>query len=1138
MGGSRCSGRVEVYDGKSWSTVCDADFDLQDAAVACRELGCGVLVKVLGAAAFGKGEGQVWSEEIQCRGNESQIALCPTSSSQRRNCSHDNDVGLDIKKTRLSEGSHLCSGRVEIFNGRTWGTVCDADFDLLDAEVVCRELGCGVPVEVLGAAAFGKGEGQVWSEEIQCKGDESHIFFCPMSPSQSQNCSHDNDVGLICSAYTDFRLVNGSDSCCGRVELQYLSEWGTVCDASWDTRASNVLCRQLNCGSAVAVVGGDWFGEGSGQIWSDVFDCHGNETRLSACVISSWSRAACSHRQDAGVICSGSSMSVHYGRARLAGERECEGEVEVYLHEVWRRVLLDSWSVTEASVVCRQLGCGSVVKFYGSSPSSPGASDECLTGFQCSGTEAHLGNCSSPQTTTCSSSQQLSIICSGEYYPGHRSLRLVGSGSDCAGRLEVFHEGSWGTVCDDSWDIKDAQVVCRQLQCGEALSGPVPAWFGPGTGPIWLDEVDCMGNETSLRNCPSEGWGRHDCGHKEDVGVLCSEFKEIRLTEGCSGNLEVFYNGTWGNVCMNQMDSDTVSLICQELNCGKSGSVDWARSRVNSALNWIDGVKCRKHDISLWNCPSSPWGQNECSDLEVAQIDCSEDKSKTLRSHLSCSASPNHRTCSDQLPLRLEGGEDQCSGRLEVYHNGIWGSVCDDLWDIRDAQVVCRQLGCGPALRADGSAAFGRGEGAVWLSRVECTGKEIHLWDCSLSLKNHTDCSHKEDAGLTCTGMSGPVVSVAILYLSNASTCAPHLHSTPRVQTQPPANLPISTALFLVLGTLLLLLLVLLVVLFYQNRALRRALSKRRHMTLHEVVYEEIDHRLITERTTDSVQRGRLLSEGQNSGYEDVEDDLFSAESLTEEMVEYYDDVKTISGLKQEMVTLDSTENYDDVNSTGQSPDSVIDLISSEVLMEDYDDVITSGHVPDDLIDGVEKCDDMEIMDENQENQLAESLTEEKVEYYDDVNTTSSLTEEVVTLNSPENYDDVISMGQSPDSVTETVIEEPPEDYDDVITSQAVRCINRLRMSGGCGWSYECKTSRLRSIVGLTRCCYFQLTSPKSVARERDTSRGWLLAPLPVAVNQLLWDPPASAHQLIIKPLIGPIGCENGGADWGPEEQT
>ncbi|KAI4878405.1 hypothetical protein NFI96_029702, partial [Prochilodus magdalenae] len=752
VGGSYCSGRVEVLHGESWYTVCDADFDQQDAEVVCRELGCGLPVEVLGGAAFGRGEGQVWSEELQCRGNESQIHSCPSSSSLKHNCSHDNYVGLVCaghRQSRLIGGPHQCSGRVEVFHGETWYTVCDADFDQQDAEVVCRELGCGLPVKVLGGAAFGGAEGQVWPMKLQCRGDESEISFCSTSSSLRLNCSHDSDVGVICSGHTGARLVNGSDSCSGRVELQYLSEWGTVCDVSWDMRAASVLCGQLECGSAVAVVGSNWFGEGSGRIWADVFDCQGNETHLSQCPISSWSRAACSHKQDAGVICSGSSLSLHEGRVRLFGGMECGGEVEVYFRQDWRRVLLDSWSESVASVVCRQLGCGSVFSFSSSSPSSPEHSHMCVTSFNCSGSEAHLGNCSSAQAVHCSSREQLYITCSA-----HSSIRLVGSGGDCAGRLEVFHSGSWGTVSDDLWDIESAQVVCRQLQCGVALSAPVPAQFGPGTGPIWLNEVECEGNETSLWNCRFQLCGEDECGHKEDVGVVCSEYKEIRLTEGCEGNLEVFYNGTWGNVCVNGMDDETINLICQELNCGRSGSESQSKARVESAPNWLDNLKCRKYDSTLWQCPSSPWGQNSCDNHnEVARITCSGEKNHVLQQHhLKFSSYPYQSKSANHVPLRLRGGAGSCSGRLEVFHNAKWGSVCADLWDIREAEVVCRQLGCGPALRADGSSVFSAGSGPVWLNRVKCRGNEIYLWDCPHSLKNHTDCSHRQHAGVTCTG--------------------------------------------------------------------------------------------------------------------------------------------------------------------------------------------------------------------------------------------------------------------------------------------------------------------------------------------------------------------------------------------------
>uniref|UniRef100_A0A3B4C7Z4 SRCR domain-containing protein n=1 Tax=Pygocentrus nattereri TaxID=42514 RepID=A0A3B4C7Z4_PYGNA len=621
---------------------------------------------------------------------------------------------------------------VEVYRNDQWGTVCHYLWDLTDAAVVCRELDCG---EAQNIPQFGPGSGPILMGYVRCRGSESTLNSCNF-PS-----AHDSDVGLVCSGHTQAQLVSGSDSCSGRVELQYLSERGTVCDVSWNMRAASVLCGQLNCGSAVAVLGSDWFGEGSGQIWADVFDCQGNETHLSKCPISSWSRTACSHKQDAGVICN-SSLAFNEGRVQLSGGMECEGEVEVYFMQDWRRVLLDSWSESVASVVCRQLGCGSVFNFSSSSTSSPEHSHMCGQG--CSVTSSLRTQCEvlcvCVCVCVCLCVCVCVCVCVGKFNSAHSSIRLVGSGGKCAGRLEVFHNGSWGTVSDDLWDVKDAQVVCRQLQCGVALSAPVPAQFGPGTGLIWLNEVECEGNETSLWNCRFHLCGKDECGHKDDVGVVCSEFKEFRLTEGCEGNLEVFYNGTWGNVCVNGMDEETVSLICQELNCGRSGRDGASKARVESAPNWLDNLKCRKHDSTLWHCPSSPWRQNNCINRnEVAEITCS-----VFLYLLMCHV--------DHLPLRLRGGEGSCSGRLEVFHNAKWGSVCADLWDIRDAQVICRQLGCGPVLSADGSAVFGAGEEPIWLNRVKCRGNEIHLWDCPHSLKEHTDCSHKQHAGVICEG--------------------------------------------------------------------------------------------------------------------------------------------------------------------------------------------------------------------------------------------------------------------------------------------------------------------------------------------------------------------------------------------------
>ena len=101
-------------------------------------------------------------------------------------------------------------------------------------------------------------------------------------------------------------------------------------------------------------------------------------------------------------------------------------------------------------------------------------------------------------------------------------MRLVEGKWNGEGRVEIFHNGSWGTVCDDIWDINDAQVICRELGYPDAVSALHSAHFGSGSGQIWLDDVQCQGNESSIVNCQHAGWGVENCGHSEDASVICS----------------------------------------------------------------------------------------------------------------------------------------------------------------------------------------------------------------------------------------------------------------------------------------------------------------------------------------------------------------------------------------------------------------------------------------------------------------------------------------------------------------------------------------------------------------------------------------------------------------------------------------
>uniref|UniRef100_A0A8C1XSG8 SRCR domain-containing protein n=1 Tax=Cyprinus carpio TaxID=7962 RepID=A0A8C1XSG8_CYPCA len=301
-GHSHCAGRVEVLHEGQWGTVCGDGWDLADAAVVCRELDYALAnAHLMGAAHFGPGLETIWMNYVVCTGSESTLKNCGSYGKVGQGCGPYGDAGPELKGL---VGGSRCSGRLEILHNQTWMSVCDAVFDQQDAEVVCRELDCGAPVQVLGAAAFGKGDAQMWTQEIQCRGNESQIHLCPTLPSHENNCLHDNDVGLMCADHVNVRLVNGSSRCAGRVEVLHRGQWGTVCDDYWDLADAAIVCRELDCGEPVDALSAAHFGPGSGPIWMGMTFCTGSESTLKNCGSYGWGIHTCNHSEDAGVNCS------------------------------------------------------------------------------------------------------------------------------------------------------------------------------------------------------------------------------------------------------------------------------------------------------------------------------------------------------------------------------------------------------------------------------------------------------------------------------------------------------------------------------------------------------------------------------------------------------------------------------------------------------------------------------------------------------------------------------------------------------------------------------------------------------------------------------------------------------------------
>ncbi|XP_058459171.1 uncharacterized protein LOC131435375 [Malaya genurostris] len=254
----------------------------------------------------------------------------------------------------------------------------------------------------------------------------------------------------------------------GRVEVKVFDKWGYVCDDNFSIEAANVLCRELG------------FQQGALELKPNSFYPPNVEMMNGSNPVFIMDEVRCTGNESSLQECAFSGWGVHDCNAEEIMGVICKTPVMTCPNDYW---------LCDTSAECVPVGflCDNVM--------------DCADG-----SDESVLHCNAPL-----------------------EMRLIDGPSSAEGRVEVKYRGIWGTICDDDFGIREARVVCRQL----GLNGTAEVRknkYKPGTGQIWLDQVVCNGNESSIDDCIHWHWGEHNCGHPEDVGVKCGTPQYSRPT--------------------------------------------------------------------------------------------------------------------------------------------------------------------------------------------------------------------------------------------------------------------------------------------------------------------------------------------------------------------------------------------------------------------------------------------------------------------------------------------------------------------------------------------------------------------------------------------------------------------------------
>ncbi|XP_024915479.1 scavenger receptor cysteine-rich type 1 protein M160-like [Cynoglossus semilaevis] len=629
---NRCYGFVYVEMNDQKRAVCSNKWGRAESEVVCGELNCGHVVSHEQRPLQGKGI----MDQVSCLGNETSIWHCRAMRSLSIACHNKVFVvcseSVDV---RLKDGLGKFNGRLEILHGNMWMPVSKEQWEDVNLDVVCKQVGRRNSRRALEKYST---DSKNFPYRLQCNKNAVHISEC-ITENATTSLLDAKPLEITCKEHK-LLILKGDDPCSGLVVIEKKDQtyWLSGSNATWNQESANVVCQEKHCGNASSFYASFLNITNQTSVWDQSYNCSPGAKSLFDCE-THLEQPSDHNSSIAAVKCS--------EKITISLQHQCWGEVSICMDGKCGSVCQESLSQVYPDL-CKSLQCGEkVVK-----------TSKILPKTNTTIKRLHQTRHTTNLTQSIFVMSEEHDICTPAYVVCSGSLKPKLSGVDrCSGNLEVFQEDTWLSVCKQDHSKNVHNAICQELQCGEEVE--ITQDTGPAPANTRFSNLKCNRNSQSLSEC-EVSTANKAC---KAAVLKCTGWRKMRTLNTCSGPVLVYSKGQRSAVAVEGWTEKEGERLCLDLQCGGFKSLK-GHNTTEKLLFWNGSFRCENNETNIWAC-EKPTPPSEKQQLFIQ--------------------------CQDTPKVSLS---ENCHGLVKI--DGI--EVCNSFWNMEMSHMVCQEQNCSNAI--------------------------------------------------------------------------------------------------------------------------------------------------------------------------------------------------------------------------------------------------------------------------------------------------------------------------------------------------------------------------------------------------------------------------------------------------------